>query len=109
MPCNGDKSDTCVPRQSSDVSFNPCNGDRSNNLPLREKLPLQERILNPTNARTGQRSATLSLKNPSSVTTPFSISGVPFPSIFVTFPSNPGFNSTSFLATASTCFSAGRA
>ena len=35
--------------------------------------------------------------------------GRAFPSSPVTFPSNPGFNSISFLLTASICFSAGRA
>ena len=47
--------------------------------------------------------------SPKSVITFDSILGMPFPSAPVTFPSNPGFNSISFLLTASICCSAGRA
>ena len=60
-------------------------------------------------ARTGDMSVTLSTTNPNSVTTPLSIlggNGLP-QSATVTFPSNPGFNSISFLLTASICSSAG--
>ena len=65
-------------------------------------MPLQNSVFNPANARTGEMSVTLSVESIEIVTAPLSILGV-------VFPSNPGFNSISFLPTASTCFSAGRA
>ena len=96
--------------QSSFVRAIPSSGDRSIKLLTRcQLLPRQFKFFNPGNARTGEISVRLSDTNPSSVTTPFTIFGVPIPSAPVTLPSKPGFSSISFLATASTCFSAGKA
>ena len=73
------------------------------------QLPEQLRPFSPTNARTGEISVTLSVTKPNSVTTPFSILGVPFASNTRHLPIEARIQLLNFLLTASICFSAGRA
>ena len=53
--------------------WHPANGDRSDSLPVFGPLPLQLKMCNPSNARTGEISVTLSAAKRSSVTTPSSM------------------------------------
>ena len=81
------------------VNCIPFKGDRFDSHPLPIVLPPQPRIFSPVGARTGEISVTLSVTKDNSVTTLFSILGVPFPFVPVTFPSNPGLRPRNFLET----------
>ena len=99
MSFSGARSDTFVLWQSSFVNFMPLSGDRSASSALLLGSvcePLQARVRSSVNARTGERSVTLSAKNCNSVTTSPSYLGV-------TLPSKPGLRSFNLAATADTC------
>ena len=135
--CNlasGDRSDTCVSlqfrcvsgilsaatgripaceRQFKFVSGIPCSGDRSrlSLLPLpRQPLPATTEILQ-SRQRPHRRNVGHVIGDKSQLRDHAVLDlGRAFLRLQpVTFPSNPGFNSISFLLTASICFSAGRA
>ena len=97
-------------RQCSSAKVIPPSGDRSDNRPLPVRCPRNPGPSIPVNARTGEMSVTLSVTgNQNCDHAVLDDRLVPCHPFRRSFPSNPGFNSISFLLTASICCSAGRA